>query len=412
MSRFTGAATAVPRFIAFALLVVLACVAPTTSIAAPTTSAPPTSPWASDTSSPRLGIPNDPIDAPIAKLCGGGLDASLLTVATEIAQALAIRGELPDAQEIEWRQRKAGNPHVWPRTWGAHIDGAPLDRAQMLADVKKWLGAKAKRVRCGVATHRIGGPGDPKTWKEAIAVIAIDPVADLASLPTKAKVGTWIDVDATLSKGATNGTVILLPPSGKPKTILSSTTAMDPPHVKARFLLGTTGRHVVQLLADDGNGPRPVLEAEVYAGVEPPMAPPSNVVPGETDGNGISDPKEALLARLNGARGAESLAKLAKDGTLEKVAQAHAEAMMKAHLLAHDVGDGDPGARIAATGTTWKLVGENVAKAKTNLTAHRALYASPSHRGNMLEARFKKVGIGVAIDPKTGDLWVAQMYGG
>jgi len=380
--------------------------------ASPAPVLPPPNPWVSDTSSPRPGIVNDPIDAPIAKLCGGGLDGSLLTVATEIAQVLAIRGELPDAQEIEWRQRKAGNPQVWPRTWGAHIDGAPLDRAKMLADVKKWLGASAKRVRCGVATHRIGGPSDPKTWKEAIAVIAIDPVADLAPLPITAKVGAWIDLDATLRKGASSGSVILLPPSGMPKTILASTSATDPAHVKARFLLGTTGRHVVQLLADDGNGPRPVLEAEVYAGVEPPMAPPSNVVPGENDGNGIADPKQALLARLNGARAAEGIAKLAKDTTLEQVAQAHAEAMMKAHLLAHDVGDGDPGARIAATGTTWKLVGENVAKAKTNLTAHRALYASPSHRGNMLEARFKKVGIGVAIDAKTGDLWVAQMYGG
>ena len=380
------------------------------ALGAPAT--PEANPWASSTSSPRVGIPNDPIDAPIAKLCGGGLDASLLTVATEIAQVLATRGELPDAQEIEWRQRKAGNPQVWPRTWGAHVDGAALDRAQMLADVKKWLGASAKRVRCGVATYRVGSAADPKKWKESIAVIAIDPVADLAALPTKAKVGTWIDVDVTLLNGATSGSVILLPPSGMPKTILANTSATTPAHVKARFLLGTTGRHVVQVLADDGNGPRPAIEAEVYAGIEPPMAPPSNVVPGEGDGNAMADPKEALLARLNGARAAEAIAKLAKDPTLEKVAQAHAEAMMKAHLLAHDVGDGDPGVRIAATGTTWKLVGENVAKAKTNLTAHRALYASPSHRGNMLEGRFKKVGIGVAVDPKSGDLWVAQMFGG
>ncbi|MEO7095530.1 MAG: CAP domain-containing protein [Polyangiales bacterium] len=410
MSRAASRSSPLGAFAFAALLALVARLIGAASAAPVTTPAP--NPWAAETSSPRPGIPNDPIDGPLAKLCGGGLDASLLTVATEIAQVLAVRGELPDAQEIEWRQRKAGNPHVWPRTWGAHIDGAALDRTQMLADVKKWLGASAKRVRCGVATHRIGGAADPKKWKEAIAVIAIDPVADLSSLPTKAKVGTWIDLDATLGDGAASGRVILLPPSGMPKSILANTGVTDPPHVKARFLLGTAGRHVVQVLADDGNGPRPVLEAEVYAGVDPPMAPPSNVVPGENDGNGIVDPKEGLLARLQGARVAEGLGKLTKDSTLEKVAQAHAEAMMKAHLLAHDVGDGDPGARIAATGTTWKLVGENVAKAKTNLTAHRALYASPSHRGNMLEARFKKVGIGVAIDPKTGELWVAQMYGG
>ena len=62
--------------------------------------------------------------------------------------------------------------------------------------------------------------------------------------------------------------------------------------------------------------------------------------------------------------------------------------------------------------TKWKLLGENVAKAKSDKAAHRALYASPSHRSNMLESRFTKVGIAVAVDAKTGELWVAQMFGG
>jgi uncharacterized protein YkwD len=85
---------------------------------------------------------------------------------------------------------------------------------------------------------------------------------------------------------------------------------------------------------------------------------------------------------------------------------------LKARLLGHDVGDGDPGARVAAAGGTWKILGENVAKAKTDRSANRALYASPSHRINMLEPRFKKVGIGVAVDAKTGELWVTQLFGG
>jgi uncharacterized protein YkwD len=85
--------------------------------------------------------------------------------------------------------------------------------------------------------------------------------------------------------------------------------------------------------------------------------------------------------------------------------------MRAAKLLAHDAGDGDPATRVAATGTTWKVLGENVAKAKTDRAANRALYASPSHRGNMLDPRFKKVGIGVVVDAKTGEMWVAQLFG-
>lgn len=360
--------------------------------------------WVAETRSPMKGIVDDPKDAAIAASCGGGIEASLQVVARELAQALATKGELPDAQEIEWRQRKAGNPHVWARTWGAQVVGS-LDRKQLAADVKKWLGPSASRLRCGVSLVHVGGTSE----KEAAVVIAIDPVADLAALPTQVKLSTWIDLDATLHSGS-GGRVVLLPPTGAPKTMLSSESAG---HLKSRFMLAKPGRHVIQVLADDANGPRPVLEAEVYAGVEPPSAPPSSAVPGEEKGDGVTDPIEALVKRINGAREAEGLSALTIDAELSKVSQAHAQAMMKAKTLGHDVGDGDPAARVAeAGGKKWKLIGENVAKAKTERAAHRAIYASPSHRSNVLEGRFKKVGIGIASDPKTGYLWIAELYGG
>jgi uncharacterized protein YkwD len=355
--------------------------------------------WVNETSSPKKGTVNDPKDAPIVAACGA-IETSLVNVASELASALAIKGELPDAQEIEWRQRRAGNPHVWPRTWGAHVVGS-LDRKVIAADVTKWLGAKGKSARCGVATVRTNA-------KEAVVVLAVEPVADLAPLPTMAKIGTWMDLDATLLSGS-GARVVLLPPTGAPKSILSS---MSGQHVKARFHLAKSGRHVVQVLAEDGMGPRPVLEAEIYAGIDPPSAPPSSAVPGEEAGDVVTDPSDALLKRVNGARAAEGLSTVAIDVGLNKVAKAHAEAMMKAKLLGHDVGDGDPATRVVDAGLKWKLVGENVAKAKTELAAHRAIYASPSHRGNVLDTRFKKVGIGIALDPKTGYLWIAELFGG
>ena len=355
--------------------------------------------WVTETSSPTKGTVNDPKDAPVLAGCGA-IEASLVVVAGELASVLATKGELPDAQEIEWRQRRAGNPHVWPRTWGAHVSGT-LDRKVLAADVTKWLGANGKRARCGVATVRTNN-------KEAIAVVAVEPVADLAPIPTTAKVGTWLDLDATLLSGSA-GRVVLLAPTGAPKTILSS---MSGPHVKARFYVAKAGRHVVQVLAEDGLGPRPVLEAEIYVGVDPPNAPPSSAVPGEEAGDGLADPSDALLKRLNGARTAEGIATLSLDAGLSKLARAHADLMMKAKLLGHDVGDGDPASRVSDAGLKWKLVGENVAKAKTELAAHRAIYASPSHRSNVLDGRFKKVGLGIALDPKTGYLWIAELFGG
>jgi uncharacterized protein YkwD len=42
--------------------------------------------------------------------------------------------------------------------------------------------------------------------------------------------------------------------------------------------------------------------------------------------------------------------------------------------------------------------------------AQRALWASPSHRENLLFPSFDLVGIGVAPDPD-GTLWVCQVFG-
>ena len=68
--------------------------------------------WVAATVSPKKGVVDDPKDAALVAGCGAGIESSLVVVARELAQALATKGELPDAQEIEWRQRRAGNPHV------------------------------------------------------------------------------------------------------------------------------------------------------------------------------------------------------------------------------------------------------------------------------------------------------------
>ncbi|MFI5298160.1 MAG: CAP domain-containing protein [Polyangiales bacterium] len=390
-------------FGALALLVSVAWVRGDSSAAA-------TASWASETFSPRPDTVPDPRDAKLAALCGGGLDAGLDAAASDLAPGLIETGELPDAQEIEFRQRMHGNPHVWARTWGARSVGGPLDRAALVKDVTKWLGSSAGQLRCGVGSVKSTDAGG--SVREGIVVIAIDPVAELAAVPTKVSVGTWIDLDAALLGGGTSGKVVLLPPRGIPKTVLSSTTGSTPAHVRSRVSIASAGRWVVQIMADDGAGPRPVAEAEIYAGIEPPTSPPSSAPPGEAAGDGVDDPEAALLARLNGARAAESLSALTIDTNLAALAKAHALAMKKAKLVGHDVGDGDPGARVTASGATWKIVGENVAKARGERAAHRALYASPSHRAAMLEARFTKVGIAAIVDAKSGDVWVAELFGG
>ena len=84
--------------------------------------------------------------------------------------------------------------------------------------------------------------------------------------------------------------------------------------------------------------------------------------------------------------------------------------MMRVRQVGHDVGDGDPKDRLERTGIFLPLVGENVAHAANVVLAHRALWSSPSHRDNLLQPRFDRVGIGVSSDPD-GSVWVTQLFG-
>jgi uncharacterized protein YkwD len=107
------------------------------------------------------------------------------------------------------------------------------------------------------------------------------------------------------------------------------------------------------------------------------------------------------------ARAAEGLPPLAHDASLDVAARAHARRMAAARELGHDVGDGDPAARIADAGGGMREVAENVARASTVALAHRSLWGSPSHRANLLRADMRRVGVGVARDDR-GEVWAVE----
>jgi uncharacterized protein YkwD len=152
-----------------------------------------------------------------------------------------------------------------------------------------------------------------------------------------------------------------------------------------------------------------VLEAELFADVEPPRATPNLAAPGESAGLGFSDKAMALASMIDAMRTGEKLPPLLRDRRLDAVAMAHARRMKQAHTLGHDVGDGDPAERLANAGLSAKETGENVAHAQSIVLAHRALYASVSHRENLLHAAFTHLGVAVLDDPD-GSFWIAEVF--
>ena len=57
------------------------------------------------------------------------------------------------------------------------------------------------------------------------------------------------------------------------------------------------------------------------------------------------------------------------------------------------------------------IVGENVGYGHSPSQITTALYYSPSHRANMTEGRYTRLGIGVYVD-SNGAMWTAHVFGG
>jgi uncharacterized protein YkwD len=108
-------------------------------------------------------------------------------------------------------------------------------------------------------------------------------------------------------------------------------------------------------------------------------------------------------------RATQGLRALVRDVRLDALASAHAKKMRDLQTVGHDVGDGDPASRLQAAGLVVHASGENVAHARTITLAHRALYASPSHRANSLRADYTHFGAAV-VEGSDGSVWVAELF--
>jgi hypothetical protein len=287
--------------------------------------------------------------------------------------------------------RENGAPHLRPRIVSAS------GKAPIADDVirPRLEALRTERSRCGVARAPLPHGG------ELVAAVVVDALADIAPLPTHSRTGAWLEIDATIAVPATDARVIVLGPRGAPR--VASTSFDRASHrVRARFVLDRPGAFTVQVVGDlENGGPRPLLEARVFADVAPSW---STNVPGE-DTAGPHD-LEALVARL---REVESLPALARDPRLDAIAAAHAGRMLAARTTAHDLGVGDLRERFVEASLDARRVGENVAHASTVLAAHRALYASPSHRLELLRAEYTHIGLGIA-SADDGSVYVCEVF--
>ncbi len=348
-----------------------------------------------------LGVAEVPSDLrPFFDQCKQG-DAGLSRVAERFARRQAEGSAPLDVSEISFALRAEGSPYVWPRAWT--LEGGDLASSAAVERMRGWLDSfdDGGERRCGVALAAT-------RERSVLAAVAVDVLADLEPLPVRVRVGGWVDVNANVLVPASDAKVIVLGPSGAPGAV---PTTFDGHRARARFHADRPGAFLIQLLASVAGGPRPVLEASIYADVRPPTSYVGDAAPGEpsTPLSAKADQSSALLAMVNQARESEQCPALLRDATLDGIAERHARAMRRLKRIAHDAGDGDPRSRVEGAALGILATGENVAHALDVTRAHRALWASPSHRENLLQPRFDRIGIGIELDPD-GSIWVCEVF--
>jgi uncharacterized protein YkwD len=102
------------------------------------------------------------------------------------------------------------------------------------------------------------------------------------------------------------------------------------------------------------------------------------------------------------------------DPQLAAVALGHSEEMAATGVFSHRGADGSlPMNRVSRAGIQWLATGENIAKAQSAAQAE-ALFMDepkfqPNHRGNILDAHYNRVGIGIAR-AADGSLYITQEF--
>ena len=109
----------------------------------------------------------------------------------------------------------------------------------------------------------------------------------------------------------------------------------------------------------------------------------------------------AFVSKLNGARSARGIHRLAVRSDLVAVARAQASRMASRSSLYHNP-------YLTRDVRNWRWVGENVGYGPDASTVHTAFMNSPAHKANIVDRDYTEVGIGVVV--RNGRVWVAEVF--
>jgi uncharacterized protein YkwD len=381
---------------ALAVALLAACAGappPAAPVRAPPTGAP------AEERGERYGGPETPIAlAPVeaaalelarARLARGGRppepSPALARAARELAAAAARGGDATSNAALRNALARA-----------LASDAAPSIRVQRgPADVVAGLLADA--VPAGRATHAGVGAAAAPDGGVVLVLLASERGARLDPFPRELPAGATAQLSGALRPGLARPRVFVTRPDGRSEQVPSR----GDPAFSAKVAFPAPGRHAVEVVADGAGGPTVAALFVVSVGGAPLDAPARARAEDPAD---RAEAEAAVVRALNATRRLHGLAPLASSPAVAAVARRHSEAMLAAGEVAHRLPDSlDLGARLRRAGIPYRLVFENLGRARTALEAHEVVEASPAHRANILNRSVGQVGVGIARGRLRGD---------
>lgn len=112
-----------------------------------------------------------------------------------------------------------------------------------------------------------------------------------------------------------------------------------------------------------------------------------------------------MVSLINKARVSHGKNALRISDSLSNYARKHSRTMAAKNKLYHN-----PYLATWLKDWNWTILGENVGVGGSVLSLHKAFMASPSHRANNLNRRFRNIGVGIVSSG--GRLWVTVIFRG
>ncbi|MFB9446593.1 CAP domain-containing protein [Dactylosporangium vinaceum] len=114
-----------------------------------------------------------------------------------------------------------------------------------------------------------------------------------------------------------------------------------------------------------------------------------------------------VVALTNTMRARSGCGPVSSSPRLSWAAWQHSRDMAGRGYFSHgSPGGGSPGSRVRAAGYSWSAYGENIAWGQRDARAvMNAWMNSPGHRANILNCRFRNVGVAVAYDYRGVPYW-------